>query len=145
MFLLSPAPLQHAQKYSTLLRTGWKQEQHYHSPLLMNVSHVLQLYWNIDRNTIFTLSPLPLGSSHPPAVTVVHLTVMACCHRVGQQRTAPNWGLSHATETSTNKKSFKGRGPGQVICTFPKLNVYFSSWQHLEVCRLFICILETAI
>lgn len=74
MLLLFPAPLQQAQKYSTLIGTGWKQEQHYHPPLPMNISLVLQLYWNIDRNTVFTLSPLPLGSSHPPAVTVVHLT-----------------------------------------------------------------------
>lgn len=93
-----------------LLGTGWKQAQHYHPPLLMNIRLALQLYWNIDRNTIFTLSPSPLGSSHPPAVTVVHLTGdMACSYRVGQQRTAPNWSLSHATETWTNKNRSPSR------------------------------------
>lgn len=111
MLLLSPAALQQAQKYSTLLGTGWKQVQHYHSPLLMNVSLALQLYWNTDRNPISTLSPLPLGSSHPPAGTVAHLTGRhGLLSQSWPAENAPNWGLSPATETATRTEVLQGQG-----------------------------------
>lgn len=117
--------------------------------LLKAVLAYHQLSHNIDRSTIFLFSPLPLHSSHPsavPAVTSLEI-VIACCYSVGQWRLDTNSVLSHATEIPTNNKyrNLSRRAPEQVVCTFLELNVYFSSWQHLEACKLFTCILEIAI
>lgn len=86
-----------------------------------------QLCRNTDRSTIFTLFPLPLHSSHPPAVPTVHAvtsleTVMACCYSVGQHRFNPNSGLSHTTEIPTNKKYRKNPSRKRPWATDPHIS-----------------------
>lgn len=109
MLLLSPAALQPAQKYSTLLGTGWKQAQHYHSPLLMNVSLALQLYRNTDKLHFHPLSFAPwlfpsscwdCGSPHRQAWAAVTELASRECSELRP---------SSCTETATNKNRSPSR------------------------------------
>lgn len=135
---------------NTLLGIVWKKAKHYYSTMLLKASLAYhQLSCNIDRSTIFLLSLYPFTlPTHLLCLLSLHwkyssplVTVLVNEDFIQTQ----SFHMLLKYQQTANTETPQGRGPEQVTCTFPELNVYSSSWQHLEACKPFTCTLEIAI